>query len=58
MEKNNIYGKEKKYIRINKELSRKEEMDLLGPGFHSKTSIHKSKRVYTRKNKHKRHGEE
>lgn len=32
---------------------RESEMELLGPGFHSRTKIHKSDKVYTRKKKHK-----
>ena len=32
---------------------REAEMELLGPGFHSYTKIHKSDKVYTRKKKHK-----
>ena len=31
---------------------REAEMELLGPGFHSCTKIHKSDKVYTRKKKH------
>lgn len=44
---------EEDYVKINKALARKEEMDLLGPGFHSKHKIHKSKKTYCRKDKHK-----
>jgi hypothetical protein len=33
---------------------REAEQELLGPGFHSQTKIHKSKKTYTRKTKHKR----
>lgn len=44
---------EQDYIKINKSIARKEEMELLGPGFHSKTKIHSSKKSYTRKEKHK-----
>lgn len=32
---------------------REAEMQLLGPGFHSSTRQHKSKKTYTRKQKHK-----
>ena len=32
---------------------REAEMDLLGPGFHSRHKIHKSDKIYTRKKKHK-----
>jgi len=34
--------------------SREAEMELLGPGFHSKKAVHKSAKTYTRKDKHKR----
>jgi len=33
--------------------SREAEMELLGPGFHSYHKLHKSKKTYTRKEKHK-----
>lgn len=33
--------------------NREAEMELLGPGFHSKHAIHKSANIYTRKEKHK-----
>ena len=32
---------------------REAEQELLGPGFHSITRLHKSKKTYTRKAKHK-----
>ena len=32
---------------------REAEMELLGPGFHSHSKIHKSDNIYTRKRKHK-----
>ena len=32
---------------------REAEMELLGPGFHSRIKIHKSDKIYTRKKKHK-----
>ena len=32
---------------------REAEMELLGPGFHSHSRIHKSDKIYTRKKKHK-----
>ncbi len=41
------------YIKANRKGNREAEMDLLGPGFHSKNKIHKSKKNYTRKEKHK-----
>ena len=33
---------------------REAEMEMLGPGFHSHTKVHKSEKVYSRKSKHKR----
>ena len=33
--------------------NREAEMDLLGPGFRSHRSVHKSKKTYSRKVKHK-----
>ena len=33
--------------------NREAEMEILGPGFHSKDRAHKSKKTYTRKSKHK-----
>jgi hypothetical protein len=36
-----------------KKANREEEQRLLGPGFHSKDKAHRSKKVYTRKEKHK-----
>ncbi|MBR6981903.1 MAG: hypothetical protein IKH88_19015 [Prevotella sp.] len=36
---------------------REAERDLLGPGFHSLNHVHKSKKTYTRKKKHKQAGE-
>ena len=32
---------------------REAEMELLGPGFHSHSRVHKSEKIYTRKKKHK-----
>ena len=32
---------------------REAEQELLGPGFHSRNKVHKSKKTYTRKAKHK-----
>ena len=42
------------YIKAMKKGNREAEMELLGPGFHSNTKIHKSKKIYTRKEKHKK----
>ncbi len=36
---------------------REAEQELLGPGFHAMNKIHKSKKTYTRKEKHKRTSE-
>lgn len=33
---------------------REAEMELLGPGFHSHSRVHKSEKIYTRKLKHKK----
>ena len=33
---------------------REAEIELLGPGFHSFYRLHKSKKTYTRKQKHKK----
>lgn len=33
--------------------SREGEQELLGPGFHSAHRVHRSKKTYTRKTKHK-----
>lgn len=33
---------------------REAEMEILGPGFHAATRVHKSKKTYTRKPKHKK----
>ena len=33
---------------------REAEMELLGPGFHSQSRVHKSEKIYTRKLKHKK----
>ena len=37
---------------------REAEQEMLGPGFHSFNKLHKSKKTYTRKTKHKQNGEE
>lgn len=36
---------------------REAEQELLGPGFHSFNRLHKSKKTYTRKTKHKGSGD-
>ena len=37
---------------------REAEQELLGPGFHSLNKVHKSKKTYTRKAKHRRSEED
>lgn len=41
-------------IRAMRRGGREAEMELLGPGFHATTRIHQSKKMYTRKAKHKK----
>jgi len=41
------------YIKAAKRGSREAEMEIKGPGFHSMHKVHKSKKTYTRKMKHK-----
>lgn len=41
------------FITAVKKGSRESEKELFGPGFHSFYKVHKSKKLYTRKNKHK-----
>ena len=41
------------YIRASRKGNREAEQELLGPGFHSHNRVHASKKVYTRKQKHK-----
>lgn len=41
------------YIRANRRASREAEQEQLGPGFHSHSRAHTSKKLYTRKRKHK-----
>ena len=45
------------YIKAIKKGNREAEMELLGPGFHSKDRDHDSKKIYTRKQKHKKNYE-
>jgi len=42
------------YIKAAKKGSREAEQELLGPGFHAVHRVHRSKKTYTRKPKHKR----
>lgn len=53
MKKNCKIGTIKDLIKANRKASREEEFELLGPGFHSKDHVCKSKKIYTRKQKHK-----
>lgn len=38
--------------------NREGQQEVLGPGFHSTNRVHRSKKTYTRKTKHKGSGEE
>ena len=40
-------------LKANRKASREAEFQLLGPGFHSRTILHRSAKTYTRKVKHK-----
>gem|GEM_PF-1109934 len=44
------------FVKAMKKANREAEQQMLGPGFHAKDKAHRSKKIYTRKNKHK--GEE
>jgi hypothetical protein len=41
------------YIKAVKKGNRVAEQEMLGPGFHSSDRVHRSKKLYTRKEKHK-----
>ena len=41
-------------IKAMKKGGREAEQEMLGPGFHTFNRLHKSKKSYTRKTKHKR----
>jgi len=41
------------FVKAMKKANREEEQRQLGPGFHSKDKAHRSKKIYTRKEKHK-----
>ncbi len=58
--KNNpqMVGTLDEYIRANRKSSREQEMETMGPGFHSKNRIHRSKKTYSRKEKHPKGNEE
>ena len=40
-------------VKASRKGSREGEQEMLGPGFHSTNRIHRSKKTYTRKTKHK-----
>jgi len=42
------------YVKAAKRGERLKEQDKLGPGFHSTDRVHRSKKLYTRKSKHKK----
>ena len=42
------------FIKAMRRGGREAEMELLGPGFHSHSKVHKSDKIYTRKLKHKK----
>lgn len=44
-------------VKAMKRGEREAEQEVLGPGFHSRHQIHKSKKTYTRKMKHKQNRE-
>lgn len=41
------------FIKASKRGNREAEQEMLGPGFHSLHRVHRSKKTYTRKEKHK-----
>ena len=41
-------------IKAMRRVGREAEMEMLGPGFHSHSRVHKSDKIYTRKLKHKK----
>ncbi len=41
------------YIKAMKKGGREAEKELMGPGFHATHRVHRSKKTYTRKAKHK-----
>lgn len=44
------------YMKAVRKADREAEMQLLGPGFHSMNRIHRSKKSYSRKEKHRGKG--
>jgi hypothetical protein len=57
MKKNKQKSRLDDVIKAMRRGGREAEQDLLGPGFHSLNHVHKSKKMYTRKKKHKLAGE-
>lgn len=47
-----LVGTLDEYIRADRKSRREEEMETMGPGFHSRDRVHRSKKTYTRKVKH------
>ena len=41
------------FVKAMKKANREAEQHMLGPGFHSKDKVHRSKKIYSRKIKHK-----
>ncbi len=41
------------FVKAMKKANREAEQQQLGPGFHAKDRAHRSKKVYTRKTKHR-----
>ena len=44
------------FVKAMKKANREAEQQMLGPGFHAKDKVHRSKKIYSRKNKHKDEG--
>ena len=51
--KNNKKATSLEVIKAMRRGNREAYNDILGPGFHSFNKVHKSKKIYTRKTKHK-----
>ena len=41
------------FVKAMKKANREAEQQRLGPGFHAKDKVHRSKKLYTRKAKHR-----
>lgn len=46
------------YVKAARKGSREAEMEIMGPGFHSRHAVHRSGKTYTRKMKHRKGGAE